>query len=90
MSSVGKNLERFRIAVAAHDRENPTHRTHGIGMAYFDLERLGFDDGETLWPGITVEADGGQTGNFRILCDGNHVGVSDSVNAVSKEPLRVA
>lgn len=74
MSAVGKNLERFRQGVASHDRENPSHRSHGIGLAHFDLERLGFDDGETLWPGIVVEVDGGPAGNFRVLCDGEHTG----------------
>ena len=28
---IAKNLERFAQAVAAHDRENPTHTAHGIG-----------------------------------------------------------
>ncbi len=75
MSSTGKiakNLERFAQAVAAHDRENPTHTAHGIGLAHFDLERLGFDEGEEILPGITIHADSGVTGNFRVLCDGEH------------------
>lgn len=69
---VAKNLERFAQAVAAHDRENPTHTAHGIGLAYFDLERLGFEEGEEILPGITIHADSGVTGNFRVLCDGQH------------------
>ncbi|HTB70655.1 MAG TPA: hypothetical protein VK707_06715 [Solirubrobacteraceae bacterium] len=69
---VAKNLERFAQAVAAHDRENPTHTAHGIGLAYFDMERLGFDEGEQILPGITIHADSGVTGNFRVLCDGQH------------------
>ncbi len=75
MSSTGKiakNIERFAQAVAAHDRENPTHTAHGIGMAHFDMERLGFDEGEEILPGITIHADSGVTGNFRVLCDGEH------------------
>jgi hypothetical protein len=75
MSSTGKiakNLERFAQAVAAHDRENPTHTAHGIGLAHFDMERLGFDEGEEILPGITIHADSGVTGNFRVLCDGEH------------------
>ena len=70
---VAKNLERFAQAVAAHDRENPTHTAHGIGLAHFDMERLGFDEGEEILPGITIHADGGVTGNFRVLCDGDHL-----------------
>jgi len=69
---IAKNLERFAQAVAAHDRENPTHTAHGIGLAHFDLERLGLDEGEEILPGITIHADSGVTGNFRVLCDGEH------------------
>jgi len=71
-STMAKLLERFAQAVYAHDRENPTHHTWGIGMAYFDIERLGLEEGEELLPGIVLQADGGVTGNFRILCDGQH------------------
>jgi hypothetical protein len=69
---IAKNLECFAQAVAAHDRENPTHTAHGIGLAHFDMERLGFDEGEEILPGITIHADSGVTGNFRVLCDGEH------------------
>jgi hypothetical protein len=71
-SKIAKNLKAFQIAINAHDRENPTHNAHGIGLAHFDLERLGFDEGEEILPGITIHADSGVTGNFRVLCDGDH------------------
>jgi hypothetical protein len=71
-SKIAKNLERFAQAVAAHDRENPTHTAYGIGLAHFDLERLGLDEGEEILPGITIHADSGVSGNFRVLCDGEH------------------
>lgn len=71
-SKIAKNLRAFQIAVNAHDRENPTHTAWGIGLAPFDLERLGFDEGEEILPGIVIQADGGVTGNFRVLCDGDH------------------
>lgn len=71
-SKIAKNLQAFQIAVNAHDRENPTHTAYGIGLAPFDMERLGFDEGEEVLPGITIHADGGVTGNFRVLCDGEH------------------
>ena len=73
-AKVARNLERFRIAVNSHDRLNPTHNAYGIGLSHFDLQRLDFDEGETLWPGITVHADGGQSAMFRVLCDGTHDG----------------
>lgn len=71
-SKIAKNLERFAQAIAAHDRENPTHTAYGIGMSPFDLDRLGLEAGEEILPGITIEADDGVTGNFRVLCDGQH------------------
>ncbi|HEY4279364.1 MAG TPA: hypothetical protein VGM91_14160 [Conexibacter sp.] len=71
-SKIAKNLERFAQAIAAHDRENPTHNAFGIGLAHFDLERLGFEEGEEVLPGITIHSDSGGTGNFRVLCDGQH------------------
>ncbi len=69
---IAKNLERFAQAVAAHDRENPTHTAYGIGLSHFDLERLGLEEGEEILPGITINVDGGQSANFRVLCDGLH------------------
>jgi hypothetical protein len=71
-ATMGKLLQRFAQGVAAHDRENPGHHSWGIGMAQFDIERLGFDEGEEVLPGIVLQADGGVTGNFRVLCDGDH------------------
>jgi hypothetical protein len=71
-ATMGKLLERFAQGVAAHDRENPDHQSWGIGMAHFDIERLGLEEGEELLPGIVLVADGGVTGNFRVLCDGDH------------------
>ncbi len=69
---IAKNLERFAQAIAAHDRENPTHTAWGIGLNGFDLERLGLEEGEEILPGIVIQADSGVTGNFRVLCDGEH------------------
>src|SRR5438270_6232538 len=65
-------LERLSQGVAAHDHENPGHHTWGVGMAYFDIERLGLEEGEEILPGIVLQGDGGMTGQFRILCDGQH------------------
>lgn len=93
-SKIAKNLERFRQGVAGHDRENPNHTAYGIGLSHFDMERLGFEEGEDLWPGIRVEADGGQSANFRVLCDGEHdeangPAVEETVRAVSTDKVQV-
>jgi hypothetical protein len=87
---VAANLRAFAIALNAHDRENPTHTAHGIGLAHFDMERLGFEEGEEVLPGITIHADGGVTGNFRVLCDGDHLEeqeeqAAEVVDAVASE-----
>jgi hypothetical protein len=71
-SKVAYLLERLAMGVAAHDRENPEHHTWGIGMSHFDIERLGLEEGEAILPGIILQADGGVTGAFRVLCDGDH------------------
>jgi hypothetical protein len=85
-------LERLSQGVAAHDRENPDHHTWGIGMAHFDIDRLGLEEGEEILPGIVLQADGGMTGQFRILCDGMHdEGVEEQeqevVDAVAEQEL---
>jgi hypothetical protein len=86
-SKIAKVLRSFQIGVNAHDRENPTHNAYGIGLAAFDMERLDFDEGEEILPGITIHADGGVTGNFRVLCDGDHLEEKEAevVEAVSTE-----
>ncbi len=91
---IAANLRAFQIALNSHDRENPTHTAYGIGLAYFDMERLGFDEGEEVLPGITIHADGGQTGNFRVLCDGEHLDEleaeqTEAVEAVSTQQATV-
>lgn len=77
-SKIAKNMRAFQIAINAHDRENKC-TAWGIGLAHFDLERLGLDEGEEILPAIRVQSDGGVTGNFRILCDGQHDGESSGV-----------
>lgn len=89
-SLIAKNLRAFQAALDAHDLQNPSHRAYGIGLAAFDMERMGFEEGEQVLPGITVQADGGGTGNFRVLCDGDHLKElqaeqADVIDAVSTE-----
>ncbi len=91
-SKIGHLLQRLSHGVAAHDRENPEHHTWGIGMAHFDIERLGLDEGEEILPGIVLQADGGVSGAFRVLCDGEHdYGAAEEeqevVDAVASEEL---
>jgi hypothetical protein len=69
---IGALLQALARGIASHDRENPDHNSWGIGMAAFDIERLGLEEGEEILPGIVLQADGGVTGAFRVLCDGDH------------------
>ncbi|MHB8491242.1 MAG: hypothetical protein ACYDA6_03365 [Solirubrobacteraceae bacterium] len=82
---IAKNMERFAQALAQHARENPTHTAYGIGLSYFDLERLSLEEGEEILPGITVQVDGGVSGNFRILCDGLHNDEEEDEEAVEEQ-----
>jgi hypothetical protein len=89
-STMAKLLQSFQIALNAHDRENPEHTSWGIGMSHFDIERLDLEEGETILPGIVLHNDGGTTGNFRILCDGDHdadeeLEEEESVDAVASD-----
>jgi hypothetical protein len=91
-SKIAFLLERLAQGVAAHDRENPTHHTWGIGMAHFDIERLGLEEGEEILPGIVLQADGGVTGAFRVMCDGDHdAGIEQEeeelVDAIASEEI---
>ena len=71
-TKIGKLLEALAAGIAAHDRSNPDHDAWGIGMAHFDIERLGLEEGEEILPGIVLQSDGGQPGAFRVLCDAEH------------------
>jgi hypothetical protein len=92
-SKIAFLMKKFAEALKQHDDANPTHNAWGIGLSHFDLERLGFEEGEEILPGIVVQVDGGTTGNFRILCDGQHTGdgveeeEEEIVEAVSSEPV---
>src|SRR4051794_15088838 len=88
-SKIAKNLQAFQMAVNVHDRENAC-TAWGIGLAHFDMERLGFDEGEQILPGIVIQGDNGVTGNFRVLCDGQHDGEleeaeEEAIDAVAAE-----
>lgn len=93
-TKMGYLLERLAQGIAAHDRENPTHHSWGIGMAHFDIERLGLEEGEEILPGKILQSDGGVSGAFRVLCDGDHdaereAAEQETVDAVAERELEV-
>lgn len=96
----------FREMVDAHDaggcRQRPPGKAVAIRTSWADMERLGLDEGELVYPskGIRVIA-GGQYGSFVVICDagcekGPRPGVEDEVPAdpdelvveVDAEPAR--
>jgi hypothetical protein len=69
----------IRTAIDTHDGdqepEAPYRRCRkkmkakGVMMAHADMERIGLDDGETVYPSKEIKVfSGGQYGNLRILC----------------------
>jgi hypothetical protein len=91
-SKIAYLLQRLAEGIAIHDRENPSHHAWGIGMAHFDIDRLGLEEGEEILPGITLQADGGVSGQFRVLCDGDHDGEAveeeeEIVEAIASEEV---
>ena len=86
-SRIAANLRAFQMAVNAHDRENPTHTTLGLGLSAFDMDRLGLEEGELILPGVPLSVIDEQPGIFRVLCDGQHD--SDRTEqAQQAEPVR--
>ena len=89
---IAKLLELIARGVEEHGRAYPDHHTWGVGMAWFDIEKLGLEEGEELLPGIVLQGDGGMSGQFRILCDGQHgEGVEEAeeeaIEAVSTQEI---
>ena len=58
-SKIAKNLQAFRIALNAHDRENPTHNAYGIESSS-DLTRAQYSE---YTDRLQVRIDGGEDGN---------------------------
>ena len=71
-NKIAKYLKKFKEAVENHDDFCP-YEAYGIGMAADDIERIGFEEGETLWGHITIQDDGRDPGeNWGVLCSGEH------------------
>jgi hypothetical protein len=73
---MGLNLRRWSEAVHRHDEINPPPHpaAYAIGLAHFDIERLGLEEGEKVLPGITLICDQGQAGMCRVICGFGHAG----------------
>jgi hypothetical protein len=69
MSVEGRNFEAIAKAKADHNRNCP-FPPHTVRMNPFEIERMGWEEGETI-AGLVLEADPRiGTGAFRLVCDG--------------------
>ena len=69
MSVEGRNFEAIAKAKADHNRHCP-FPPHTVRMNPFEIERMGWEEGDTI-AGLVLEADAKiGTGAFRLVCDG--------------------
>jgi hypothetical protein len=93
----GKNM---KVVCDAKEHHDKTCRWGGkateVHMAFFDIERLGWEEGDTIC-GLVVVADGSVTsGRLRVTCDAEPDGggrkeeeeVEEVVDAVSTRELQ--
>ena len=69
-SASAKNMEAVCKAKEIHDKTCPWGGTGTeVHMAYFDIERMGWEEGDVIC-GLTVMGDGKvSTGMMRVTCD---------------------
>jgi hypothetical protein len=68
-SAEAKNFEAIVKAKEAHNRACP-FPPHTVRMNPFEIERMGWDEGDVI-AGLVLESDPGLgTGAFRLVCDG--------------------
>ena len=68
-SAEAKNFEAIVKAKEAHNRGCP-FPPHTVKMNPFEIERMGWEEGDTI-AGLVLEGDGAiGTGAFRLVCDG--------------------
>jgi hypothetical protein len=69
MRAEAKNFEAITKAKADHNRHCP-FPPHTVRMNPFEIERMGWEEGDII-AGLTLEADPKLgTGAFRLVCDG--------------------
>jgi hypothetical protein len=69
VSVEGRNFEAIAKAKADHNRKCP-FPPHTVRMNPFEIERMGWEEGDVI-AGLALEADARLgTGAFRLVCDG--------------------
>ena len=70
MSAEARNFEAISKAKADHNRKCP-FPPHTVKMNPFEIERMQWEEGDTI-AGLVLEADPRVgTGTFRLVCDGS-------------------
>ncbi len=68
-SAEGKNFEAITKAKQQHNKSCP-FPPHTVRMNPFEIERMQWEEGDTI-AGLVLEGDGKVgTGSFRLICDG--------------------
>ena len=68
-SAEAQNFEAISKAKADHNKHCP-FPPHTVKMNPFEIERMGWEEGDAI-AGLVLEADGAiGTGAFRLVCDG--------------------
>jgi hypothetical protein len=84
LNKEAKNFQAIYSAKKAHDVDCQS-AAKAIGLSYFDMERMGWEEGDVV-AGLPLTVDGGQAGGIRIICDGIHAGNHDSEEVGIDEP----
>lgn len=97
-SASGKNMQAVCKAKEAHDKSCPWRgKGTEVHMAFFDIERIGWDEGDVICGLVVVGDETVATGMMRVTCDAEPGGggvneeeeVVETVEAVSTERVLV-
>jgi hypothetical protein len=97
-SASGKNMQAVCQAKEAHDKSCPWGgKGTEVHMAFFDIERLGWEEGDVICGLVVVGDETVATGMMRVTCDAEGDGggrseqeeVQEPVEAVSTERVAV-
>lgn len=88
MADTQKSARWFRQVAEGVQRHDATckfrRKAYAVRMAYIDIEDVGWEVGDTIYPGVRLEA-GGQKGRMDVICGGDHGHPSDSEEAEEGE-----
>jgi hypothetical protein len=91
----GKNMQAVCKAKEAHDRSCPWGgKANEVHLSFFDIERLGWEEGDVICGLVVVGDETVATGMMRVTCDAEPDGgkseeeeVEEVVEAVSEREL---